>query len=145
KLGADVPKTPARFNQGSYAMHTGVVPVDGDYDIDVALEFELNPKEHPWPVEVKRWVYDALAGYDVEMREPCVTVWWKDSQGKAQSHVDLAIYAVHESQTFLARGKLGAGPALQTWEDADPRGLIELVKSQPEDPVHREQMHRVIR
>jgi hypothetical protein len=145
RLSEDVPKNPARFNQGSYAMHTGVVPLDGDYDIDVALEFELNPRDYPRPVEVKRWVYEALSGYEVEMREPCVTVWWKDSKGKPQTHVDLAIYATHEGETFLARGKLGASIGLQTWEPADPRGLIAHVKSQPEDAEHRDQMHRVVR
>lgn len=144
-LSEDFPKKPTRFNQGSYAMHTGIVPTDGDYDIDVALEFELNIQEYPRPVEVKRWVYDALSGYDVEMREPCVTVWWKDSEGNPKTHVDLAIYAVHEGEAFLARGKLGASATSQSWEPADPRGLIGHVKSQPADPVHREQMHRVVR
>ena len=29
------------FNQGSYAMHTGIKPDNGDYDIDVGLRFYL--------------------------------------------------------------------------------------------------------
>lgn len=145
KLAASVTK-PARFNQGSYAMHTGIVPINGDYDIDVALEFQLDIDEHPSPVAVKRWVYDALRSYpDVEMREPCVTVWWRDRAGNPQSHVDLAIYATHDGETHLAWGKLGASRELQAWEPADPRGLLERVRSQPEDPKHRDQMHRVIR
>jgi hypothetical protein len=144
-LSEDVPKKPARFNQGSYAMHTGILPLGGDYDIDVALEFELDPRDYPRPVDVKRWVYDALVGHDVEMRKPCVTVWWKDSKGKPTAHVDLAIYATHGGETFLARGKLGAGHDQQVWEDADPRGLIKLVDSTPADPVERDQMHRIIR
>lgn len=30
------------FNQGSYAMHTGISPDDGDYDIDVGLRFDID-------------------------------------------------------------------------------------------------------
>jgi hypothetical protein len=144
-FGEAVSKEPARFNQGSYAMHTGIVPLTTDYDIDVGLEFELNPYDHPRPVEVKRWVYDALVGYEVEMREPCVTVWWKDNKGNPILHVDLAIYATHGGETFLARGKLGASQDLQTWEEADPRALIRVLKSQPQDAAEREQMHRIVR
>lgn len=144
-LPANVTK-PVRFNQGSYAMHTGVVPINGDYDIDVALELDLDIADHPSPVAVKRWVYDALAKYpSVEMREPCVTVWWHDTAGNPQSHVDLAIYATHGNDTHLARGKLGASRDLQEWEPADPRFLLDRVNSQPADPKHRDQMHRVIR
>ena len=32
------------FNQGSYAMHTGVVPLDGNYDIDVGVTHRSPPQ-----------------------------------------------------------------------------------------------------
>ena len=38
-LGDDVPSF-VNFNQGSYSMHTGVVPLDGNFDIDVGLIFD---------------------------------------------------------------------------------------------------------
>ena len=41
-LGDDVP-TFTNFNQGSYSMHTGVVPLDGNFDIDVGLIFDVQP------------------------------------------------------------------------------------------------------
>src|SRR4051812_7008120 len=44
------------FNQGSYAMKTGIKPVNRDFDIDVGLRFEIR-KDRYDPVEVKRWVY----------------------------------------------------------------------------------------
>ena len=53
----------SHFNQGSYAMHTGIKPDNGDYDIDVGLRFTLNRSDFPDPVSVKQWVYDALNGH----------------------------------------------------------------------------------
>lgn len=42
------------FHQGSYAMYTGVKPLDdGDYDIDVGLLFNISKDDYPNPVTVK--------------------------------------------------------------------------------------------
>jgi hypothetical protein len=47
-LPQDFPKfTP--FVQGSNAMQTGEVPLDGNYDIDVGLIFDCSQKEFPDP------------------------------------------------------------------------------------------------
>src|SRR5690242_2199276 len=43
------------FNQGSYDVGTGVKPLNGDFDIDVGVEFELGHAQHD-PVAVKNWV-----------------------------------------------------------------------------------------
>lgn len=138
-------RAPGKRNQGSYAMGTGIFPLEGDYDIDVALEFELDPAAHD-PVAVKRWVYDAVEDHTSKtaVREPCVTVWWQ-RKGEPIYHVDLAVYAVHEGNTYLARGKLGASEDLRRWEPADPKALIEHLKKTPSDEVAREQQRRVIR
>ena len=50
------------FDQGSYAMRTGVVPKDGNYDIDVGLIFDCSLERFPNPVTLKTLVHDALAG-----------------------------------------------------------------------------------
>jgi tRNA nucleotidyltransferase (CCA-adding enzyme) len=64
------------FNQGSYAMHTGVVPLDGNYDIDVGVIFDCNQSKYPDPVVLKKKVRDAVNthGRTVLIRRPCVTV-----------------------------------------------------------------------
>ncbi len=49
-LPDDVPKYD-NFHQGSYSMHTGVVPLDGNYDIDVGLVFDCKKDKYPDPVE----------------------------------------------------------------------------------------------
>ena len=58
------------FDQGSYKMGTGNIPLDGDYDIDVGVSFNVSKDDYPNPVVVKEWVYDALSGHTkkVEMR-----------------------------------------------------------------------------
>jgi hypothetical protein len=43
-LGDDVPSF-TNFNQGSYSMHTGVVPLDGNFDIDVGLVLQHSSVE----------------------------------------------------------------------------------------------------
>ena len=139
------------FNQGSYAMGTGIAPVTGeDYDIDVGLIFHL-PKENYSAVEVKRWVYEALRSGNrtVEIKRPCVRVQYHRA-GEESYHVDLAVYSGgnsnRDNQTYLAKGFLGSAPENQKWEISEPKGWIETFqqkfRNQEED---RNQFRRVIR
>lgn len=118
------------FNQGSYAMNTGIKPVEGDYDIDVGIRFFISKDKHK-PLEVKQWVYDALEDHTsrVEIRRNCVTVYYM-KDGEVDYHVDLAVYAAGEDGTeplHLAKGKLNSSEELKFWEESDPQGLIEKV------------------
>lgn len=131
---ADKGKEPPKFesfNQGSYAMNTGIKPVKGDYDIDVGIRFFVSKVKHT-PLEVKQWVYDALEDHtsQVEIRRNCVTVYYiKD--GEVEYHVDLAVYAAGEDGTeplHLAKGKANSNEEFKFWEEADPQGLIEKIK-----------------
>lgn len=145
--GIEIPKYSHR-NQGSYAMGTGVKPLDGDYDLDVALIFAARKEDHPDPVLIKRWVYDALDGHtkEVRVREPCVTVFYQ-SGGEPTFHVDFAIYvrAFDGAPTYLARGKLGSSAAHKSWERSDPAGLIDALQSRFSNAYDRIQFRRVIR
>lgn len=145
--GAQIPAFTSR-NQGSYVMGTGVKPIAGDYDIDVALEFELAIRDQPNPVRVKEWVYEAVKNHTqrVEVRGPCVTVYYTEG-GEPSYHVDLAIFAVGNSDgaTYMARGKLHSGPEHREWLRADPKALIDLLEVYPSDAQDREQFRRVIR
>lgn len=51
------------FNQGSYAMGTGIIPEDEDYDIDVGIKFNINKEDYSDPLVAKKWVRDALKGH----------------------------------------------------------------------------------
>lgn len=115
------------FNQGSYAMGTGIEPLKGrDYDIDVGLRFHVD-KEAYGPLDVKGWVHDALEDHteDVELKRCCVTVNYA-----GEYHVDLAVYASSESnngQDFLAKGFKGSSEDNKFWERSDAREFIELI------------------
>lgn len=120
------------FDQGSYKMGTGVIPLDSDYDIDVGVSFNVSKNDYPDPVEVKEWVYDALNGHTkkVDMRRPCVTVFYQKGE-EPQYHVDLAIYSDEscnaDGKKYLAKGKLNSSDDNKSWEVSDPKGLADTV------------------
>lgn len=128
KLPADVP-TFEYFHQGSYSMHTGLVPLDGNYDIDVGIIFDCKRDEYPDPVELKKKVREALNsnGRTVKIRRPCVTVnYMRD--GEPEYHVDLAIYAKRDDGLLdLAKGKEHSEASRRVWEISDPKQLTELI------------------
>lgn len=145
-LPADVPVFEP-FHQGSYSMHTGVVPLDGNYDIDVGLIFDCKRDKYPDPVTLKKKVRDALDnnGRTVKIRRPCVTVnYVKD--GVTQYHVDLAIYAKRDDGLLdLAKGKENSDTSLRIWEVSDPKQLTELICTRFKDAGDLAQYRRCIR
>jgi hypothetical protein len=112
------------LNQGSYAMGTGIVPLDGDYDIDVGIIIDIDLyAERDRADRVKGEVFNAVDDHtdSVSWKEPCITVDYAKSY-----HVDLAIYGrTTNGLLYLARGKQHA--ASKTWERADPKGLITTI------------------
>jgi len=127
-LDDDVPNF-THFNQGSYSMHTGVIPLDGNYDIDVGIIFECDQYKYPDPVVLKKKVRDAVNTNfrTVVIRRPCVTVNYI-SEGKTAYHVDLAIYCRDSNGTlYLAKGKENSAEEHRIWEVSDPRGLTKSV------------------
>lgn len=135
------------FNQGSYSMHTGVVPLDGNYDIDVGIVFDCKRDKYADPVELKKKVRDALNsnGRTVAIRRPCVTVnYMRD--GKPEYHVDLAIYAKRDDGLLdLAKGKENSGDEFRVWETSDPKKLTELICTAFKDSKDLAQYRRCIR
>ena len=119
------------FNQGSYAMNTGKKPKDGNYDIDVGLKFDCKRDKYKDPVELKKKIRDALArpNRTVDIRRPCVTVTYlKD--GKAEYHVDLAIYTKRDDDTLhLAMGKENSADDKRYWQISDPQGLTSEINN----------------
>jgi hypothetical protein len=136
------------FNQGSYAMFTGVEPLDKDYDIDVGLRFNVNKSDYD-PLELKQKVYEILkdhTDYGAEIRKPCVTVKYKKN-GEVAYHVDLVIYTYENkddtnSQLYLARG---TNKDNKEWESADPIKLKDEIMNKWEETKERDQYRRVIR
>jgi hypothetical protein len=133
------------FNQGSYAMGTGVVPVKSDYDIDVGIVFTGSTRPAD-PLAVKQWVYDAVLGHtaNVEWRRHCIRVQYVKA-GEPTYHVDLAVYWKDAYGSLsLACGKQHSGADSKAWQDADPKGLVNAVTSHLADE-NRWQFRRAIR
>ncbi len=118
------------FWQGSYAIGTGTQPVNGDYDIDIGVEFNVRHDEHN-PVTVKRWVYNAVKNLksdgqlqpDVRWRGPCITVYYQRAN-EPKYHVDLAVMVKERygRGVCLARGRENEQGQ---WERDDRRGFVE--------------------
>lgn len=140
-----------KLDQGSYAMYTGVEPLDKEYDIDVGLRFSKNKDDYEDPMELKRIVKKVLKNHtakEPEIKSPCVTVTYK-AKGEDAYHVDLAIYVYEDendtnSQMYLARGK-DSKPEEICWEKSDPKGLVDYINGAVSDSDDREQFRRIIR
>lgn len=137
------------FNQGSYAMHTNIVPIHTDDDIDVGLRFQDTAENLGCPVKLKEDVCDALthANRTVDIKRPCVTVQYFKN-GQPDYHVDLAVYGIRNVNDHLdlAIGKSGSLQANRTWSEEDPLGVINTIKdAQPQDSEERKQFRRCIR
>lgn len=143
--GAKIPSY-TTFNQGSYAMNIGVKPVNGDFDIDVGLRFNLAKDDYPDPGVVKTWVHDAVKNHTkhVEMRRGCVTVFYQEA-GEDIYHVDLVCYSSYaknpDGKDYIAKGK----PGNCIWEASDPQELQDLITKRHLDPQDAEQYRRIIR
>lgn len=137
------------FDQGSYKMGTGVIPLDSDYDIDVGVSFNVSKDDYPDPVEVKEWVYDALNGHTkkVDMRRPCVTVFYQKGDEPVY-HVDLAVYSDEscnsDGKKYLAKGKLNSSDDNKYWEVSEPQKLADTVGNRHSGD-DKKQFVRVIR
>lgn len=146
KLGNDVPSF-VNFNQGSYSMHTGVMPLDGNFDIDVGLIFDCNQDRYPDPVVLKKKVRDAVNTNfrTVLIRRPCVTVNYM-SGGKIAYHVDLVIYTKgDDGKLYLAKGKENSAEEHRIWEVSDPKELTKRICGAFNDSDELAQYRRCIR
>ncbi len=120
------------FDQGSYKIGTGIIPLDSDFDIDVGISFKVSKNDYPDPVEVKEWVHKALDGHtkNIDMRRPCVTVFYQIDDEPVY-HVDLAIYSDEscnsDGKKYLAKGKPNSSEENKSWEISDPKGLADKV------------------
>lgn len=131
------------FNQGSYAMNTGIKPLDDDYDIDVGLYFDIS-KEDFKPVQAKQWILNAVEDHtkDVKMKNPCITVTYA-----AGYHVDITVYAAEnaDGKVYLAKGKPTSTKEDKCWEESNPKDLIKEIRDHLSDLDDRKQFRRIIR
>ena len=126
------PQYERSFNQGSYALNTGIQPIrDGDYDIDVGVLLDCHKEDYK-PVELKELVADCIKHNNrtVEVSRSCVTVTYMKN-GKPDYHVDLPIYAkssnAYDDTHYLAKGRKGLAEDKRVWQVADPEGINSII------------------
>ena len=149
-FGARYPKF-KYFNQGSYALGTGVYPLDSSFDIDIGIVFQINLKDST-SVEVKSWVHDALniKNRTVYHKRPCVSVQYHQS-GEEAYHIDLAVYTKETNALFnrttyhIAKGYAGSEEKYKIWELSEPFELLNCIRKKFTDAEDRGQFRRVIR
>lgn len=147
-------KNPIFFDQGSYAMGTGIKPVNGDcsYDIDEGVKFDINTNDFPDPVEIKKSIKEALSEHTdlgTKIKQPCVRVIYSED-GKEKYHIDLAIYATNgntsrDSIIGLGRGKEFSNKDKKYWQNAQPELFIDLISNRFDNKYEKSQFQRVIR
>jgi len=121
-------KVHSSFLQGSLATDTGVVPLDGDYDIDraIAITKESSPEN---PVEPKKIIKQVLLDHgfrEPKIKKPCVTANYINKP----IHIDYPIYRVDDSDNYqLAIGKENSDENNRSWDDAKPKELVTWIKS----------------
>lgn len=138
------------FDQGSYALKTGVKPLAGqDYDIDVGIVFNFSKNSYR-PVQVKEWVCHVLeARRETTIKRPCVRVQYHQ-YGVESFHVDLAIYSLDKSYYgeeihHIAKGLVHSIEEYKFWEISEPFKLKKLLEEQFSNSYDRKQFRRIIR
>ena len=139
------------FLQGSYSVYTGIKSCDEniDFDIDVAVAFEIDRTDYEDPRKPKLWVKEALRKIfpdaEVKLKVPCVTATFSEKDAEKSVHVDVAVYAKEAGNYFLAKAKEFSTSENRCWEEADPKGLKEEINSHIADSDDRSQFRRCIR
>lgn len=118
------------FLQGSYATDMAIVPIDEDYDVDVAV---LMPKEDSpdSPVAPKNEILKVLEARglsNAKIKRPCVTAQYMVN-GKPKFHIDYPVYRVDSLANHeIAWGKPSSDAKDKKWSSGDPKGLVEWSK-----------------
>lgn len=116
------------FDQGSYRHQVSTTIKTDNVDRDLAVSFPLDitKEENKDPRRIKKSAKKSLEILNTRkpvIKEPCITVEYS-KQEEAYIHIDFPIYAIHQDQYYLARGKeYSENPC---WEKSDPKGLNEL-------------------
>ncbi|MBU2886288.1 nucleotidyltransferase [Gilvimarinus agarilyticus] len=134
------------FLQGSYATDLSIVPLDGDYDIDVAvvIPYDTAPDS---PITLKKEMLSILQDRglsDATIKRPCVTAQYL-SDGKPKFHIDYPIYRCTGNHYELAWGKPTSAEKDKKWSSGDPRGLVDWTDYSTLDVDEKRQYKRMVR
>ena len=144
-ISADAPAYET-FYQGSYALDTGVTPLDGNPDMDIGIIFDCAPEDYSDPLKLKNFVRDALVRHNrtVDIRRPCVTVtYYRDNV--ATHHIDMAVYSINgNNQTNIAWCRESTPLEEREWVVSEARELTKKITDRF-DGTDRSQFRRAVR
>ncbi len=131
--------SPKFHAQGSYAMVTTVVPLDGEYDLDdgVYLQHLDEHDQSEWPTTetVHGWLVEAVNGHTNEPpidKPTCVRLRYAGAY-----HLDLPCYAKFKGDYLLAiKGD-------SQWKKSDPKAITDWFKGRVKQ--QGEQLRRMVR
>ncbi|MBC6420793.1 MAG: hypothetical protein GDA38_03955 [Hormoscilla sp. SP12CHS1] len=98
-------------------MKTIIEPLDGEFDIDDGIYFQVEAEPSQRIGTFHRWIYEAVDGHTNQKpidKQTCVRLVYANNY-----HLDLPIYYIIEGQTpYLAHKEKG-------WIESDPREFIQ--------------------
>lgn len=134
------PKHTVNFKgQGSFVMHTTILPISGEYDVDDGVYIFGKEEDRPEPQTAHNWIYEAVkdrTGQDTIDKNTCVRV-----QYAKQYHIDLPIYYKTENSqdeftidtdeipklAHKSKGWIPSDPyAFKLWFDREANGKPQL-------------------
>lgn len=130
--GMDIPSIEF-IAQGSYAIDTGIKPIDGNYDIDEGVIISLNKEEYEDnPTKFKEIVRDIMLTHTSippEIKKPCVTITYSENE-EPKYHVDLPIYlkSSNDENLYLSWGN-ETSKINKEWQLSDPEGLNNHIRN----------------
>ena len=123
EAGWDIERTPV---QGSFATHTAIKSINGDFDVDRGLVIREDDSESN-PVVHKKVILAVLEnrGFkNAKIKNPCVTA----DYSSLKLHIDYPVYREDDyGKMELAIGKVSSLEENRKWESAEPKGLIDWV------------------
>lgn len=137
------------FDQGSYAIDTGIKPKNGDYDIDEGIIIGLNKEDYENdPTCFKKIIRNIMLNHTKEkpkIKNPCVTIIYSIND-EPKYHVDLPVYlkSSNDENLYLSWGKEFALKENKKWEVSDPKGLNDYIRNSFSGDDKR-QFKRVVR
>lgn len=112
------------FLQGSMKTNTGIIPLDGDYDIDRAIVIDTDSED---PVEAKKVIRDTLLKHGFiqpKIKKPCVTADYQADN----IHIDYPLYRQEAwGELTLGVGKEFASDDNKYWDESAPKELISWI------------------
>lgn len=126
--------SPKFHGQGSFMMNAIIEPLDGEFDVDDGIYFEVASEPTQSVNTFHRWIYDAVDGHTNQApvdKQTCVRLIYAKHY-----HLDLPIYYIVKGQTpYLAHKGKG-------WIESDPREFIHWFNDQADEEG---QFKRIVR